>query len=124
MRVAMSYATDRRINKMTDTRLLHSASPQRRTLPRRASYVLRSFLSGADTPQKIGLHLVPRLDVSEVVEVIDQSILLSGELKKRGVDLVDVSSGGLWSKQKIGVAQGYQVSGSFWTFHTDEALTA
>ncbi|EIM83802.1 NADH:flavin oxidoreductase/NADH oxidase [Stereum hirsutum FP-91666 SS1] len=40
---------------------------------------------------------------------IEQSIILSGELKKRGVDLIDVSTGGLWSKQKIPVAPGYQV---------------
>jgi len=40
---------------------------------------------------------------------IEQTILLAGELKKLGVDLVDVSSGGNWAAQKIPVAPGYQV---------------
>ena len=43
--------------------------------------------------------------------VIDQSILLAGELKKLGVDLNDVSSGGNWVAQKIPVRPGYQVRG-------------
>lgn len=40
---------------------------------------------------------------------IDQSKLFVGELKKIGIDLVDVSSGGLWEKQAIKVGPGYQV---------------
>lgn len=41
---------------------------------------------------------------------IEQSIILSGELKKLGVDLIDMSSGGNWSKQKIDFWKpGYQV---------------
>ena len=40
---------------------------------------------------------------------IEQTVLLSGELKKLGVDLVDVSSGGNWEAQKIPIAPGYQV---------------
>jgi hypothetical protein len=35
--------------------------------------------------------------------------MLSGELKKLGVDLIDVSSGGNWSAQKVVVGPGYQV---------------
>ena len=40
---------------------------------------------------------------------VEQTILLTGELKKLGVDLVDVSSGGNWSAQKVVVGPGYQV---------------
>ena len=42
---------------------------------------------------------------------IEQSIELARQLKKdAGVDLVDVSSAGNWSKQVIQVGPGYQVS--------------
>lgn len=40
---------------------------------------------------------------------IEQSIIYAGEMKKIGVDLVDVSSAGNWSKQKIAAVPGYQV---------------
>ena len=40
---------------------------------------------------------------------IEQTILLTGELKKLGVDLIDVSSGGNWAAQEIPVEPGYQV---------------
>jgi len=40
---------------------------------------------------------------------IEQTIFLAGELKKLGVDLIDVSSGGNWSAQKVLVGPGYQV---------------
>ena len=40
---------------------------------------------------------------------IEQSKLLVGELEKIGVDLMDISSGGLYVKQKIAVGPGYQV---------------
>jgi 2,4-dienoyl-CoA reductase-like NADH-dependent reductase (Old Yellow Enzyme family) len=40
---------------------------------------------------------------------IEQSKLLAKELEKAGVDLIDVSSGGLYVKQKITVGPGYQV---------------
>jgi len=40
---------------------------------------------------------------------IQQSILLAGLLKQRDVDLLDVSSGGNYSKQHIHVGPGYQV---------------
>jgi len=40
---------------------------------------------------------------------IEQSKMLVGELIKRGVDLVDVSSGGNWIQQKIPIGPGYQV---------------
>lgn len=40
---------------------------------------------------------------------IEQSIVLVGELKKLGVDLIDCSSGGNWFKQDIKLGPGYQV---------------
>ena len=40
---------------------------------------------------------------------IEQTILLTGELKKLGVDLIDVSSGGNLSAQKVLIGPGYQV---------------
>ncbi|KAN0118536.1 hypothetical protein V8E52_004959 [Russula decolorans] len=39
---------------------------------------------------------------------IEQTILLTGELKKLGFDLIGVSSGGNWPAQKIPVFPGYQ----------------
>ncbi|XP_006453783.1 hypothetical protein AGABI2DRAFT_62224 [Agaricus bisporus var. bisporus H97] len=39
---------------------------------------------------------------------IEQSIVLAKRLQEVGVDLVDVSSGGLWAAQKITVGPGYQ----------------
>ena len=41
---------------------------------------------------------------------LEESIQLSKILKERGVDLIDVSSGGLVSHQKIPVGPGYQVT--------------
>ena len=40
---------------------------------------------------------------------VEQTVMLTGELKKLGVDLVDISSGGNWSAQKVVVGPGYQV---------------
>jgi 2,4-dienoyl-CoA reductase-like NADH-dependent reductase (Old Yellow Enzyme family) len=40
---------------------------------------------------------------------VEQSVLLAKELKKRGADLIDVSSGGLSPEQKIEVKPLYQV---------------
>ena len=40
---------------------------------------------------------------------LEQSSILVGEMKKLGVDLVDVSTGGNWVKQQIPVGPGYQV---------------
>ena len=44
---------------------------------------------------------------------IEQSKIFAGELLKLGIDLVDVSSGGLWAKQKITIKPGYQVRAGF-----------
>ncbi len=40
---------------------------------------------------------------------LDESIVFAHELKKRGCDFIDVSSGGLSHEQKIAVGPGYQV---------------
>ncbi|KAG6866039.1 hypothetical protein C0991_009136 [Blastosporella zonata] len=40
---------------------------------------------------------------------IEQSKVFSSEMQKLGVDLVDASSGGNWSKQNIPLKHGYQV---------------
>ena len=40
---------------------------------------------------------------------IEQSLALVGHLKEAGIDLLDVSSGGNFVKQKIAVSPGYQV---------------
>lgn len=40
---------------------------------------------------------------------IEQSTIFAGELKSMGVDLLDVSSGGVYSRQKITMGPGYQV---------------
>ncbi len=40
---------------------------------------------------------------------IDESVLLARELKKRGVDVIDVSTGGLVPRARIPVGKGYQV---------------
>jgi NADPH2 dehydrogenase len=53
-----------------------------------------------------------RLSATDWVEGgwdIDGTVALSAELKKRGVDWVDVSSAGLSAAQKIAVGPGYQV---------------
>ncbi len=39
----------------------------------------------------------------------EETVLLAKELKKRGMDYMDVSTGGLDPKQKIPLAPGYQV---------------
>ena len=53
---------------------------------------------------------------------IEQSILLTGELKKLGVDLIDVSSGGNWAVRRIPVKPGYQVRGDVnWRY--DDMIT-
>ena len=40
---------------------------------------------------------------------VEQSVVLAGHLKDLGVDLIDVSSGGLVPKARIPVGKGYQV---------------
>ena len=40
---------------------------------------------------------------------VEQSVVLAGRLKELGVDLIDVSSGGLVPQARIPVGKGYQV---------------
>jgi 2,4-dienoyl-CoA reductase-like NADH-dependent reductase (Old Yellow Enzyme family) len=58
------------------------------------------------------LPLFVRISATDWVEHgwdIDQSIILSRQLKGVGVDLIDVSSGGMTPKARIPVGKGYQV---------------
>jgi NADPH2 dehydrogenase len=53
-----------------------------------------------------------RVSASDWVEGgwdIEQTIVFASELKKRGVDWMDVSSGGVSPQQKIALGPGYQV---------------
>ena len=59
-----------------------------------------------------GMPLFVRISATDWVEGgwdIDEAVLLCAELKKIGVDLIDVSSGGLVSGAVIPVGPGYQV---------------
>lgn len=59
-----------------------------------------------------GTPLFVRISATDWVEGgwdIDQSVILASELKKLGVDLIDVSSGGLVPNAVIPVGPGYQV---------------
>jgi hypothetical protein len=47
---------------------------------------------------------------------IEQSIILVKRMEKIGIDLVDCSTGGNYSKQKIPVGPGYQVCRALWLF--------
>jgi 2,4-dienoyl-CoA reductase-like NADH-dependent reductase (Old Yellow Enzyme family) len=58
------------------------------------------------------MPLFTRISATDWVEGgwdIEQSVILSRELKARGVDLIDVSSGALVPTARIPVAKGYQV---------------
>ena len=60
----------------------------------------------------VGMPLFVRISATDWVEGgwdIDEAVLLSIELKNAGVDLIDVSSGGLVSNAVIPVGPGYQV---------------
>ncbi|MGQ4661442.1 oxidoreductase [Lysobacter sp. F6437] len=65
----------------------------------------------ADWPERLPLWL--RISATDWVEGegwdIDQSIALAERVKDRGIDLVDVSSGGTVPNAKIPVQPGYQV---------------
>ncbi|MGV0102288.1 NADH:flavin oxidoreductase/NADH oxidase [Nostoc sp. DSM 114160] len=59
-----------------------------------------------------GMPLFVRISATDWVEGgwnIEQSVILSRELKVLGVDLIDVSTGGLVPQAKIPVEKGYQV---------------
>ena len=61
-------------------------------------------------PQEMPLFV--RISATDWVEQgwdIDQSVILCQRLKDVGVDLIDVSSGGITPKARIPVGKGYQV---------------
>jgi 2,4-dienoyl-CoA reductase-like NADH-dependent reductase (Old Yellow Enzyme family) len=77
----------------------------RMRLPLRVAERLRALI-----PEELPLFV--RISATDWVDggwEIEQSIELARRLKSLGVDLVDVSSGGLVSRARIPVAKGYQV---------------
>ena len=61
-------------------------------------------------PQEVPLFV--RISATDWVEEgwdIDQSVILCQRLKDLGIDLIDVSSGGMTPKARIPVGKGYQV---------------
>ncbi len=76
---------------------------------------IRIVVETAENLRKImpdELPLFVRISATDWVEGgwdIDQSVELSKRLKKSGVDLIDISSGGLVPKARIPVGKGYQV---------------
>jgi 2,4-dienoyl-CoA reductase-like NADH-dependent reductase (Old Yellow Enzyme family) len=61
-------------------------------------------------PQELPLFTrISATDWAEGGWDIDESVLLARALKERGVDVIDVSSGGLVPKARIPVGKGYQV---------------
>jgi 2,4-dienoyl-CoA reductase-like NADH-dependent reductase (Old Yellow Enzyme family) len=59
-----------------------------------------------------GMPLFVRISATDWVDGgwdVEQSVVLARELKKLGVDLIDVSSGALTPKARIPVGKGYQV---------------
>ncbi|MFL9829987.1 NADH:flavin oxidoreductase/NADH oxidase [Flavobacterium sp. ST-87] len=69
-------------------------------------------LEAVQTEWPADLPLFVRISATDWAEGgwnIEESIQLSKILKEKGVDLIDVSSGGLVSHQKIPVEPGYQV---------------
>lgn len=72
----------------------------------------REVVSAARSAMPEGLPLLVRISATDWVEGgwdIEQSIELSRLLKSEGVDLIDVSSGGLSREQSITLGPGYQV---------------
>lgn len=61
-------------------------------------------------PEELAVFV--RLSATDWVEGgwdVDQSVVLAGKLKERGIDLVDVSSGGTVPRARIPVETGYQL---------------
>ena len=76
---------------------------------------MRLVLTTVDRVRRVipgGLPLFVRISATDWVEGgwdIEQSVVLAGELKRIGVDLIDVSSGALVPKAQIPVSRGFQV---------------
>ena len=62
--------------------------------------------------RRTDLPVFVRISATDWVEGgwdVEQSVVLAGRLKELGIDLIDVSSGGLVPKARIPVGKGYQV---------------
>ncbi len=73
---------------------------------------LREVVSKVRSVIPTGTPLFVRISATDWMSAgweIEQSILLATELKELGVDLIDVSSGGLVHNAQVPVAPGYQV---------------
>jgi 2,4-dienoyl-CoA reductase-like NADH-dependent reductase (Old Yellow Enzyme family) len=74
-------------------------------LPLRFAGTVRNLIP-ADLPVFVRISATDWADGGRDVE---QSVVLAGRLKELGIDLIDVSSGGLVPKARIPVGKGYQV---------------
>ena len=77
----------------------------RMRLPLRIAGALRKLVP-ADLPVFVRISAT---DWAEGGWDVEQSVVLGGRLKEVGIDLIDVSSGGLVPKARIPVGKGYQV---------------
>jgi 2,4-dienoyl-CoA reductase-like NADH-dependent reductase (Old Yellow Enzyme family) len=77
----------------------------RMRLPLRVAGAVRKLVP-ADLPVFVRISATDWVDGGWDV---DQSVVLAGRLKDLGIDLIDVSSGGLVPKARIPVGKGYQV---------------
>src|SRR5262249_58621685 len=77
----------------------------RMRLPLRVAGAVRELVP-ADLPVFVRLSAT---DWAEGGWDVEQSVVLAGRLKELGIDLIDVSSGGLVPKARIPVGKGYQV---------------
>jgi 2,4-dienoyl-CoA reductase-like NADH-dependent reductase (Old Yellow Enzyme family) len=74
--------------------------------------LLLEVLSAVQSEWPANLPLFVRISASDWVDggwYIEESVQLSKILKEKGVDLIDASSGGLASSQKIALGPNYQV---------------
>ncbi|HSD06131.1 NADH:flavin oxidoreductase/NADH oxidase, partial [Flavobacterium sp.] len=75
--------------------------------------LLLEVLQAVQTEWPKELPLLVRISATDWADNgwnVEESVVLSKILKEKGVDLIDVSSGGLVSHQQIPVGPGYQVS--------------
>jgi len=77
----------------------------RMRLPLRVAGAVRKLVP-ADLPVFVRISAT---DWAEGGWDVEQSVVLAGRLKELGIDLIDVSSGGLVPKARIPVGKGYQV---------------
>src|SRR5262245_3440333 len=77
----------------------------RMRLPLRVARAVRKLVP-ADLPVFVRISATDWADGGWDVE---QSVVLAGRLKELGIDLIDISSGGLVPKARIPVGKGYQV---------------